>query len=104
MKIKKVFLILALIVSSLFFCCCGKQGNIKTPEDLTTSEKIEIAEKSVGGEFGDLEKIIGPAPESRHAVRCGTNGEDYEYLYEGFSVLTYKEGSSERIEEVDKSE
>lgn len=95
------------VLLSLSFCACGAAGKDtekETVKELTPEEKFAAAEKMVGNPYTDLEKVIGPADSFVHSVRCGTAGEDYEYTYPGFYVLTYKEGDAEMIEEVEKAE
>ena len=101
MKKKMVFILIIILAASVFLCSCGTSGKVKSPAELSTEEKIEIAGKAEGSPYSELESVIGPALDSRHAARCGTDGEDYEYFYDGFSILTYKEGDSEIVEEVD---
>lgn len=64
---------------------------------------MEIAQRAIGAQYAELEGLIGPAVSSRYAPRCGTAGEDGEHRYDGFSVLTYREGTSELIEYVEIS-
>ncbi|MDO5444732.1 MAG: hypothetical protein Q4F31_03830 [Eubacteriales bacterium] len=99
-KLLLFFLIVVWMISFLL-CSCGKSGGTKSPAEMTTEEKIAVAGKAIGGQYSELEAVIGSAADSRHAARCGTDGEDYEYFYDGFSILTYKEGDSEIVEEVD---
>ena len=100
---KKNVILVFVLAAVLLFCGCGKTTK-SSPEKLTTEDKIKLAEQSIGAQYSELETEIGPALESRHAVRCGTDGEDWEYTYDGFCVITYKEGNSEVVEEVEKSE
>lgn len=95
-------LLLTLVMALAFcLCACGNSGG-KTPAELTAEEKYAVAEKMTGSSYADLVKQIGEAESSVHSARCGTAGEDYEYTYSGFVVLTYKEGDSELIEAVEK--
>lgn len=96
---KLIFLVI-LLASSFLLASCGKSAEPASSSEMSSENKIAVAEKAVGGQYSELESVIGPASDSRHAARCGTNGEDYEYFYDGFSVLTYKEGESEVVEEV----
>jgi len=100
---KKILVLLLAVLTVLSLCACGAAGK-KEEKELTAEEKYAAAEKMVGSPYADLEKAIGPAESSVHSARCGTAGEDYEYTYPGFYVLTYKEGDSEVIEEVEKAE
>lgn len=86
----------------LSFCACGKNAQ-KDYSKLSADEKFDIAAGHVGKEYGGLLSEIGEAESSDHSARCGTAGEDYEYDYGTFIVLTYKEGGSEIVEEVEKN-
>ena len=99
-----VKILCGLLIVAIFLplCACGKTSGGKSSGELSSEEKLELAEKAVGGSFAELEQLIGPAADERSAARCGTSGEDHEYSYDGFSVFTYSEGDSEIVEEVEK--
>ena len=97
--------ILFVLLLAVTLCACGaseENSGGKTPAELSAEEKYAVAEKMVGGSYADLVTRIGEAESSVHSARCGTSGEDYEYTYSGFVVLTYREGDTEQIEAVEK--
>lgn len=61
----------------------------------------EEAQSFVGKDISLLISAIGDPLSKSYASSCMGDGEDGELHYNGFTVYTYKEGSSERVTDVE---
>lgn len=75
----------------------------------TEEEKISLsgaADKAaasalIGEDINKLYEAIGEPADSAYSPSCMGSGEDGELYYDGFTVYTYREGNSEKIQDVD---
>ncbi len=125
-KSKRFFSIFFVLVMLFSLCACGAEE--KKPEDMESvlpgtnsqvevendesgeepsessapveNENKEIAEDLIGEDVSKLYDAIGEPSDSSYAESCLGPGEDGELHYDGFTVYTYKENSSEIIQNV----
>ncbi len=62
-----------------------------------TPSPMEVAESYIDCEVEELIAVIGEPLESDYASSCLGPGKDGNLVYDGFTVYTYKEGSSEIV-------
>lgn len=62
-----------------------------------TASPMEVAESYIDCEVEELIAVIGEPLESDYASSCLGPGKDGNLVYDGFTVYTYKEGSSEIV-------
>lgn len=68
------------------------------PEVKTASK--ETASQYIGQSTSALVAAIGQPNSKTYASSCIGDGEDGEWYYDGFTVYTYRENGSERVEDV----
>ena len=73
-----------------------EQGSAVEPENEAKAQ----AEKLVGKSIADLIAALGEPLSSSYAPSCLGSGEDGEYIYDGFTVYTYKENGTELVRSV----
>ena len=62
-----------------------------------SASPMEVAESYIDCEVADLIAEIGEPLEKDYASSCLGPGKDGNLVYDGFTVYTYKEGSSEIV-------
>lgn len=121
---KKIFAALLMLTLLMALCACGQEeapAPTATPEAAPTEEvapatetpveesaepaeqelsDFEKAEACVGQGVDALYAAIGEPNSSDYAPSCLGEGEDGILYYDGFSVYTYREGESERVDTV----
>ena len=82
----------------------GTPAAAETPEatEAPAPEKtpLELAEECVGKDVAELYAAIGDPLSADYAPSCLGDGEDGILRYDGFSVYTYRENGSERVDTV----
>ncbi|MBQ3256090.1 MAG: hypothetical protein IJA67_01560 [Oscillospiraceae bacterium] len=68
-----------------------------TASPAPTASPMEIAQSYIDCEVDELIAVIGEPLESDYASSCLGPGKDGNLVYDGFTVYTYKEGSSEIV-------
>ena len=74
-----------------------------------TEDKISLAGAAdkaaamalIGEDVSKLYDAIGEPSDSAYTSSCMGSGDDGELYYDGFTVYTYREGNSEKIQDVD---
>ena len=124
---KKILMTLLALTLLLSLCACGSEPAAEEPSPAPTQEPaaeeptveepavvepaaeepaaeepslLELAESCVGKDVSELYALIGEPSSSDYAPSCLGEGEDGILYYEGFSVYTYREGESERVDTV----
>lgn len=59
------------------------------------------AAKYIGKSASSLRSALGAPKSTSYASSCLGDGEDGEWVYDGFTVYTYREGSTETVQDVD---
>ena len=122
---KKAYSLLAGLVLCALLCACGQEtakagGDGSAPPMLTAapaqsgeapaespaaaaeeSEQMRKAKDMIGKDVAELIAAIGEPISSSYAPSCLGSGEDGEYIYDGFTVYTYKEGETETVRSVE---
>lgn len=62
-----------------------------------TASPMEIAQSYIDCELEELIEVIGEPLDVDYASSCLGPGQDGNLVYDGFTVYTYKEGSSEIV-------
>lgn len=73
----------------------GTEG--EASENEPVNEAMQMAEDCVGQEVAALYEVIGMPTDSTYVASCLGAGEDGELYYDGFTVVTYREGDSEIV-------
>lgn len=129
-EMKKYMAIVLAATAVLALCACGKQEpqtesaqtemtsslpgqNLSAGEDSSKAEAEKTEESTpnaadkaaakalIGEEVSKLYEAIGQPNDSAYTSSCLGSGDDGELYYDGFTVYTYREGSSEKIQDVD---
>lgn len=69
-------------------------------EDAQIAERRALAESFLEKDAAALLDALGEPLERSYALSCLGDGEDGEWVYEGFIVYTYREGEQERVVDV----
>ena len=72
----------------------------ETPAPEVKTASAETASKYIGQSTSALVAAIGEPNSKTYASSCIGDGEDGEWYYDGFTVYTYRENGSERVEDV----
>ncbi len=122
----RAFLLTASALSLLLLCACGSTTTVnpdvkaevpqfvEEPEVTATpvpavradaateqeSEQMTLARQCIDKDVAELYKAIGEPKSADYASSCLGSGEDGELYYDGFTVATYREGSSETVRDV----
>ena len=73
-----------------------------TPAEDENADPVKAAaEKCIGQDVEALYEAVGYPVSSEYASSCLGSGEDGELKYDGFTVYTYKEGSTETVQNVE---
>jgi len=67
---------------------------------LTAEERMALASSFIGKSKAELIAAVGEPNDSSYASSCMGPGEDGELCYDGFTVVTYREGETETVEDV----
>lgn len=76
-------------------------SNVSTSVSEKKEPSKEEAQSFVGKDALSMISAIGDPLSKSYASSCMGDGEDGEFRYNGFTVYTYKEGSSERVTDVE---
>ena len=107
---KKTILLTAALLLCLSGCGSSDSGEpaatpVPTPKPTVevtatpapTASPMEVAQSYIDCEVAELIAEIGEPLEKDYASSCLGPGKDGNLVYEGFTVYTYKEGSSEIV-------
>jgi outer membrane biosynthesis protein TonB len=75
----------------------SKPAASETPKQATKAD----AQKYIGSSVSSMISAIGSPSSKSYSSSCMGDGEDGELHYDGFTVYTYKEGSSEKVVDVE---
>lgn len=78
----------------------GEAGQEDAAPEAENELKAE-AEKLIGKSVEKLLEALGEPTSLSYAPSCLGSGEDGEYIYDGFTVYTYKEGGTETVRSVE---
>ena len=122
---KVISSILAIALLGALLCACGSEAApeeawnaappmltaapVQSSETAAPAESAEsaeselkaMAEDMIGKSAAELIAAIGEPASSSFAPSCLGSGEDGEYIYDGFTVYTYKEGETETVRSVE---
>ena len=116
---KKIISLLLSAAMLFCLCACGAEKEEESAKEAPTgmestlpgaslsapeeeNEDYNTALKFVGKSLDELVAEIGEPLAAEYSPSCLGDGEDGNLEYEGFSVVTYREGGSETVKDVIK--